>query len=534
MKKNVFPLLLMVSIFLAAWGDRALFQAPPRNAAPARPPAVSDSNITLVARLPYSALAQAAEAKTPKSISLEGEGHAACADLPYLNPGRVGSHRECALGVCINVPDFYGPSIGTRSQCADYHWNADVSKDGPIVIAKSGADVRVGQNIHVAGKAGLRGDLAGALSLSAKSFDARVASAVNLNVSLNNQWCPVVKAVPIERWVDSASVEVVGQSCVGFDFGPLGHPRVCAGPVNLGLADVLNAEFDKHRDDIQRAAEGILTCATVRGKIEEQWRPFSIKIARPGQNSLFLNIEPRTAGFSGFVAEENEIKMVVRIGAKTVLSPSEIAKTSASLPPLDSASADRGSLDLNLQVVAPYELLRGAIATSLKGKTFKSDIVGPAAEVRIDDVDIYPSNGLLALGLKISAKTPGKWFNTTGWVYLSGKPAPLQGGKAITMEDIRFAAVLDNEFWTIAQGLFQTEILSALNKYSKFDLSKEIDKAASQITSAIAKVEVPGLKITAGPPAIQLTSVYTAPDNFIATTKLSMSFDIILTAALIK
>jgi hypothetical protein len=45
-----------------------------------------------------------------------------------------------------------------------------------------------------------------------------------------------------------------GRNCVGIDLGALGHPELCAGPANLGLADALNGEFDKHRDDLQRAA----------------------------------------------------------------------------------------------------------------------------------------------------------------------------------------------------------------------------------------------------------------------------------------
>lgn len=502
------------------------------------PPAVSDSVITLVASLPYAALAQIAEAKIPQNVPLEGDGHVACMDVPYLNPGHVGSHQECIGGgwstICTTVPDFTGPSTGMSNQCADYHWNANVNKDGPVRIGKSGADIQVAQNIHVTGKAGLGGDLAGALSLSGKSFDARVASAINLNVGLDNRWCPIVKVAPVGRWVDSAAVEVVGRNCVGIDLGPLGHPQVCAGPVNLGLADVLNNEFDKHRDDIQHAAQGAISCEMVRAKVGEQWHPFSIKIDRSGQSPLFLNIEPKTAGFSGLVAEDSASKFVVRVGVKAVLSPSEMANTGGTLPELDLATANQGGLDINLQAVAPYDFLKNELAASMKGKTFKKDTTAGAVEVRIDDVDLYPSNGSLAVGIKIDAKLPGRWFDTTGWVYLSGKPTPVQDGKAIAIENMAFATVLDNAFWTTVQGLFETEILSTLKRHAQLDLSNQIDKAASQITSAIAKADVPGLKITAGPPAIQLTGVDIAADTLIVTTKLSMSVDTELTAALIK
>jgi hypothetical protein len=432
-------------------------------------------------------------------------------DVPYLNPGHVGSHQQCfnkpyvdfrGVGterVCVNVPDITGPSIGTRNQCADYHWNADVAKDGPLQIDRAGTDIRVRQNIHITGKAGLGGDLAAVLSLSGKSIEARVAATMNLNAGLDSRWCPVVRAVPVGGWVDSASAEVVGRNCIGVDLGSLGHPEVCAGPVNLGLADVLNGEFDKHREDIQRAAQGIISCDTIRTKVGEQWHPFSIKIDRAGQPPFFLNIDPQSAGFSGLVAEDTGIKLVIRVGAKTVLSPTEIATAGQPLPSLDTASASQGGLDLSLQAEVPYEFLKNELAAALKGKTFKKDTGAGAAEVRIDDVDLYPSNGNLAVGLKIDANLPGRLFNTAGWVYLTGNPIPAPGGKALTVEDIGFATVLDNEFWNVLRAPFETEILSALKEHATFDLTKEIDRAAREITSAIAKAEVPGLKITAWP-----------------------------------
>jgi hypothetical protein len=122
-------------------------------------------------------------------------------------------------------------------------------------ISKSSAGLRVEQGIHVTGKAGLRGDLANVLSLPGKNVDVRVATALNLSAGLDKQWCPVVNAAPLGRWVNSASVEIIGRNCVGIDLGPLGHPKLCGGPVNLGLADVLNREFDKHRVDIENAAK---------------------------------------------------------------------------------------------------------------------------------------------------------------------------------------------------------------------------------------------------------------------------------------
>lgn len=536
----------MLGMVLVACGDSALFQAPPRGGSAAPEPEIADSVFTLVATVPYKALVEAAEAKIPKSMSLSGSGHIACLKVPHLKPGEVGTRKKCfdkpyvdfrGAGmerVCINVPYVNLPSIGQTDQCADYSWNANVRKDGPIRIGRSGSDLRAEQNIHITGKAGVKGDLAGLLSLNGKNIDVRLAPAVKSSLALDKEWCPLVKVEPIGRWVSSATVEIVGKNCIGINLGPFPRQEICAGPVNLGLADVLNGEFDKRKGDLQQAAQGVLTCATVRDAMAKQWHPFSIKVDRPGQPPLFLNIDPKSAGTSGLIVEDQGIKIAVQVGAKTVLSTTEIAPAPVPLPPLEKINASRGSLDVNLKVTAPYEFLKDELARSLKGKLFKKDVARGKVEVRIEDVDVYPSDGAVVIGLKIDADTPGRWFNTKGWVYLLGKPRPAPGGKGILVDDIGFATVVDSDFWKVAQSIFQVEVLESLKGQAKLDLSKDIDKASSEITAAIAKADLPGAKVTAGPPSIALTNIYVAPDALSAVVKLSMNFDLEITAAILK
>lgn len=528
----------IASLGSAACSDRTLFQTPPRGGLAAPAPAPSDSTITLVASLPYDELVRVAETRIPGKVPVGGGGHIGCTDVPYVNPGHAGSHRECIGGgwsrLCATVPDFTAPSIGMRSQCADYHWNADVEKDGPLAVGRAGTEVHVAQKIHVAGKAGVGGDLARILSLSGKNMDVRVAAAMNVGIGLDGRWCPAVKAVPVGRWVGSASVEVIGRNCIGIDLGPLGHPEACAGPVDLGLADALNGAFDKHRDDIERIARDVLPCETMRSKVAERWHPFSIPINRPGQAPVFLNIQPRTAAFSGIIAEDKGVRLVARVGARTTVSPEDMSGPGGDLPELAPVSADRGSLSINLDAVAPYGFLKDELAASLKGRTFGHDTAAGKVEVRIEDVDLYPSDGSLAFGLKIDAKLPGRWFDTTGWVYLVGRPHPSADGRGMSVEDIGFATVLDNAFWNITQEVFETEILSMLKARADFDLGGQIDEAASQVGSSIAKANVPGLAITAGAPSIRITGVHVASDVLVATASLDLAFDATLTADLFR
>ncbi len=529
----VFALLAL----LTGCGDEKLFEAPPRGATTdVVPPPVSDSTVTLLARIPYDALQQAVAAKIPASMPFDGNGHIACVGVPRFDPG-VGSHREChnvlGLGeICVDVPNIPVPSIKwDNQQCADYSWHADVSKQGGFSVARAADAVHLQQGLRVQGQAGVSGDLARLLSLNAKSFAADAVPAIDLKFDMSEQWCPLVSVTPTGRWVSDAKVELVGSNCIGFDFGPLGHPQVCAGPVNLGLADVLNGELDKHRGEIQTAVSSALPCDVIRTKIAEQWHPISIKADRNEQ--LFLNVVPTGAAFSGLVAEDQAVKLVVQVTAKTSVGPAGIATQPVPLPPLGHAAANHSGVVLNVQVAAPYSLLKSELATYLKGKDFKQQTPAGDVKVHIDDVDIYPSQTSIAIGLKIRADLPGHWFDTSGWVYLSGRTVAVPANKSVEIQDIHFATVIDNDFWKIVEALFSQQILGVLRDHSKVDLGKPMDDAAVKIKDGIAQANVPGLKITADTPAMELTDISIGKDNLVASARLSMNFDMELSAALL-
>jgi uncharacterized protein DUF4403 len=534
----VIPAIVALCIPLPACGDPQLFSPPERGSGNAPPPAVSDSVITLVAEASYAALAKIAEQKLPASIPVAGDGQIGCVDVPYLVPGHVGSHEECrnvfGKKVCVTVPDFTGPSAGTNKQCADYHLHAAVAKVGPFQIQGAGSKLHIAQAVHVAGKAGVGGALAEILSLSGKNFGVDASPQVEVEASLDRNWCPVVTVTPIGSWFNTADVEIIGKSCVGVDLSPIGHSQVCIGPKNVGIADILNQELDKRRGDLQSAAQSAIPCDAVKPKLASQWKSYTIPVSQPTLPVMYLDIQPTSAAFSGLVPNGDHLRIAVRVGAKTVLAAQPGPSEPLPLPSLEHLDAKTGGLDVSLQAVAPYRLVKQQLLKALKDRVFQNEIPGGHVEARVQDVDVYPSNGALALGLKVDAKIPGTWLGVSGWVYLVGKPVPSKEGKAVTLEDVRFATVIDSAFWSAAQSLFQGVILQEINAHSTFDLAKPIDDASGAITKAIAAAQIPGLAITAGAPALALESVSATSDNLVAVVKLALPLEVEVTEAIVR
>jgi hypothetical protein len=353
----VIPAIVALWIPLPACGDPQLFSPPERGGENAPPPAVSDSVVTLVADAPYAALAKIAEQRLPTSIPVSGDGQIGCVDVPYLIPGHVGSHYECrnvfGKKVCVTVPDITGPSAGRNQQCADYHWHADIAKVGPFQIQEAGPTLHIAQAVHVVGKAGVGGTLAAILSLTGKNFEVDASPQVEAAASLDKNWCPVVTITPVGSWFDTADVEIIGQSCVGVDLGPLGHPQVCRGPKAVGIANVLNQEFDKRRGDLESAAQSAISCEVVKTKLASQWKSYAIPISQPSLPAMYLNIEPTSAAFSGFTPNGDRLRVAVRVVAKTVLALQPGPSEPLPLPPLERLDKNSGGLDVSLQVVAP-------------------------------------------------------------------------------------------------------------------------------------------------------------------------------------
>ena len=173
--------LAITGVILAGCGDTTLFQAPPRGSEAIPPPVPSDSVITLVAKATYTALNQAAETKIPRSVPLSGDGHVACLDIPYVNPGYVGSHEEC-----INKPYVDFRVVGLRGFAGMYRISRGQASAREISAPTITGMRPWTRTARFRRQSGYRH--ASILSLSGKSFDVRVAAATDLNVGLNNQY----------------------------------------------------------------------------------------------------------------------------------------------------------------------------------------------------------------------------------------------------------------------------------------------------------------------------------------------------------
>lgn len=509
-----------LAVFPAALGlggcwDSAFFEPPPRGSSDTALPAARESELTLSASMQYQEIEKLANTLIPASFSIRGHNPIACIEWP--------------TGISVSPP-----RIDTERKCAHANWNATIAKKEGVSVGKSGAAISIGQAIRIGGQAGVGGDLASLLSLSGKRFDVDVTPRAELKVGINTDWCPIVDVNPIGRWVKSANVEIVGESCTGVKIPPLVDVRLCAGPTNVDLGDVVQSELDQKKGDITAAARNSISCSDVKKPIEAQWRDRAIKVQSVGGQELFLNLQPTSAAFSGFVADEDRLRVAARVKVIASLSPVSIPETVKPLPPLQAIPAGDGGFNIEVRALAPYSLIQAALMGELKEKILENEVPGGRASVKILDIDVYPSGKSLAIGIKIDAKLPNRWLNTSGWLYLSATPIILPGGHKIALQNIKYATVIDNSIWKLVQAVIGDKILEILQEKSLIDLSSQLDDRSKAVSDAIKAASAPGLRLKPGMVTIGIRAVHIGSSELVTDAMLSMPLEVEVDAHIVK
>ena len=78
-----------------------------------------------------------------------------------------------------------------------------------------------------------------------------------------------------------------------------------------------------------------------------------------------------------------------------------------------------------------------------------------------------------------------------------GKPN-VDKGTHVTLKDVSFTRILDNDVWNILSALFDGEIRKAIEESAHYDLSGDIEKAKAALAEKLGDPKtIPGIKVTA-------------------------------------
>lgn len=414
-------------------------------------PSTKESTIVAKLAIPFSELIVQVNKNTPTAFSKSGR-EPLCQKIRPYDP-------MTGIDLRANV-------------CLDADYMINVKRDGSITIARGlqHNTIRLAVPISFDGQVGFSGDLAKKLSLNKKNFDGAITAIADLSLDIGQDWCPNINVSTDFNWRDKARIEIIGG-------------------VWIPIADQVSGSL---RDALNKLTESIkssISCERIRAEVSKVWNARSFFVSIPSSGNLHINVDPIDLGFSGLNVTDDRVEFVLRAKAKIEVATSPIADASKSLPPLERVPLDQGQITLFVPLRASYEPLVVSLSSAVKDKEFSADTSIGKATVKVNDVTIYPSQERLVAGISFKADLPRTFLDTSGQVFLSGVPTVDSTGQVISVKNMQFTRILDNDLWNMLSAIFETQIKREIERAAVLDLSKSIEQSKAAISTELSKVQ---------------------------------------------
>jgi hypothetical protein len=418
-----------------------LSEPPPRAANPSQIEQTS-SRIGATISLAFSDIQSMANELAPKIVKIpDGNGGDVCATI--------------GLKVCA----------GTRYQ------EMFIERIGLITVTRPADNhdiARIQVPLGLRGKVGFRGDGARLLGLDNKNVKAKIRASMDLRFDIDSKWCPLVSTNVGFDYLEPARLEVLRNVWVD---------------VSGYIQGKLKEELDRFADDIKRRID----CSKLANSLQKIWSTRSFPVELTSGEQVFVNIEPKSMGFTGLMISDTAMSFGVILDTRTELSTSRIKEEPRPLPPLRRIKPEHARIDLHIPLRASYTRLVESLNKRLANREFSSDT--PSGKVRVipQEFAVYPSNNHVVVGVRMTADLPSRLLDTKGWVYLFGTPELVSGGQAFRVSHVGFARKLDNYFWEVATVLFESQINQEIEKATTIDLRPEYQKALESLNEDLTR-----------------------------------------------
>ena len=240
-----------------------------------------------------------------------------------------------------------------------------------------------------------------------------------------------------------------------------------------------------------------VTRLRLRETVRQMWEAAHEPIRVSEEPDIWLSLAPQAVGFSGIRVKDNvlTLKLGMKSESTTMVGKSPTAPDASPLPQLEEYSIDDpvGFL-LRLPVIVQYDALRRAVEVALRAGEQWMPIDSSGILLTIEQVEVYPSNPNLVVGLHFTADLPNKILDTRGVVYLHGKLEIDNENKMLRVEEFGLTAATDNALANAANLIFgealRKQIQDALvidfrSDYERLlvdvrqDLNRDLDRGVS-------------------------------------------------------
>lgn len=475
-------------------------------------PCFADNGELLSERPPRAPSATEFEAQTSTiapsidvSYKALGEAANAAADAfagPVSGQARIGcQHVGFGESAPIHVTLFNG--------CADYDWRINASRNGGISFKRSGTGIEVDIPVKFAGNGNFTGDLSKAIQTPPKPFNGSFVVSISGMVQVGKDYCPKIEQAQAHfSWNTPPDIELVGRTCL-----ELGHNlKACLGPWKFPAGKMMTGQINHALQGQVDEINKKIPCDQIRNQLQQVWKTWSIPV--PITNPpIYVAVQPKSLSVPGVIATDDGIRLIARLDATTAASANKPPSlTQPPLPENDPINGPTGRFSLSVPLPIPYPTLAEAGVQRLKGKPMRVN----AAAIVPFGIEMFPTNGKLALGVTFRADVHGPMRGRTGTVWFVATPTIDNSGHAIRLADLTMTKKTGSRLWPAVAAPVNSQLAKTIAANYSYDFSWLVSGAKAKIDQAIADPRnTANVKVNISNEDLHLGRTAMLPQNFV-------------------
>ena len=413
-----------------------------------------ESTLGLKIRLPYHTLAQVAEQATAKPQTGEG------------------SKQTCKKVLGLNA-------------CATLLWQYQIERRGRITVSREQNALQLRLPLSLDGHITVDGRGGKLLGLRNKQINGQLELIADLKIDAGQNWCPELNASLRYDWLSDPSIRL-------------------AGKFKINLRKSADKALSRKLQQLEKRFTDLIDCGTLRTRVAQHWKVHYLPIKIPGQPQSFLQIIPASVAVSRATPMDDHLNAAFEIKMKSQVTYAQEQHQPLILPALSRGVATPGTVEFSLLLNLTYDQLRTMIADKLLNATMQSR----RRQITVTSFDLYPSNERLIFDLGFKVSGFGKFFESSGNLYLSAKPVADPDSNELRFDDLQFTRIIDSDLWSVFSTVLHSHILDTLKKSAVINLGSQVHKLEQSISNTLSDpAKTAGLIVQASSPQVRLVAV---------------------------
>jgi len=395
-----------------------------------KPPLVPDPDTPLVVQSRISAV-------------LSFSAHALAEELDREVPRRLASFDD-QLTTCGHRRGFFRRQVDIQCVVTGY-----IERTAPVYLRAEGnrlaAEIKLEGSVYGQGARGLSRLVHGVAQGSMDVF-------VEAKPRLTRDWTVDLNMGQSFRWTEPPMLRVFGR--------------------DIPIAQRVEPQIRAQSRRVEGLVAAKMKAIDVRQKAETAWRhAFTpVQIA----DSIWLRMTPQSVAFAGLHTTSDVLEGAIEFSGpvETDFGGTAPAVNPAPLPQLGSDVTDPGHFEFLVPLKLSYQILREVI----------QPVASQAFNATVKDVDVYPSNGKLVIGLQFDSPPSGVDATSDGWVYMTAQLKRDAAGSTLTLDGAQLVSGTPNE-----STLDISKILDAARQKVLADYKPRYDAVLQQANAKLTR-----------------------------------------------